>query len=157
MRGSSGGITGAAYMPPGRGVDAASEKCTCITRQSPSSLWNTIVERVMCSLPYRRGPTGGSSPTQSERVWRWHQITASSSETTIEAGVDIEVFVQSFQQTPAVLRRAADQLGFLYRCVCHYREPKQKAESRIMMPRHRPSPPLNSDAPLMTLHGPGQS
>jgi len=65
----------------------------------------------------------------------------------IEAGVDIEVFVQSFQQTPAVLRRAADQLGFLYRCVCHYREPKQKAESRIMMPRHRPSPPLNSDAP----------
>src|SRR5438270_9981536 len=38
----------------------------------------------------------------------------------IEAGVDIEVFVQSFQQTPAVLRRAADQLGFLYRYVCHY-------------------------------------
>src|SRR5213082_1576086 len=38
----------------------------------------------------------------------------------IEADVDIEVFVQSFQQTPAVLRRAADQLGFLYQYVCHY-------------------------------------
>ena len=32
-------------MPPGRGPQSASEKCACTTRQSPPSLWKTMVER----------------------------------------------------------------------------------------------------------------
>ena len=31
--------------PPGRGPESATEKCAWITRHSPSSLWNTMVER----------------------------------------------------------------------------------------------------------------
>ena len=71
----------------------------------------------------------------------------------IEAGVDLKIFVQSFQQTTAVLRGATDQLGFLDRYVCHYGLPRAKKESRIMMPHYRLSPPLNSDARLRTQRG----
>ena len=39
------------HTPPGRGASLAGEKCTCTTRQSPSSLRNTMVEREMKSLP----------------------------------------------------------------------------------------------------------
>jgi hypothetical protein len=35
----------AAHTPPGRGRSLTGEKCTCTTRQSPSSLRNTIVAR----------------------------------------------------------------------------------------------------------------
>ena len=39
------------HTPPGRGPALASEKCACTTRQSPSSLRKTMVERVMNSSP----------------------------------------------------------------------------------------------------------
>jgi hypothetical protein len=42
---------GGAQTPPGRGPESASEKCACTTRQSPASLWNTMVERVMNLSP----------------------------------------------------------------------------------------------------------
>ncbi len=32
-------------IPPGRGPESPTEKCACTTRQSPPSLWKTMVER----------------------------------------------------------------------------------------------------------------
>ena len=42
---SDHGMANSRQMPPGRAPESPTEKCACTTRQSPPSLWKTMVER----------------------------------------------------------------------------------------------------------------